>query len=1092
MATIYADDIKLLASERMTDNSDGGGRLTNTVIQDGVENNVFPDVSSDDAAGGRVRIRKVFSAVNNDGVDSLLGARGMISADSDNANISAALFTTGSWTDERDAAAEYVEGYLFAGIISQMKLIGLHREGQQSIAAYQRVGAALPEVGDTIVLSEESGGEVVADQYFKITDVEHEDVEYEDSQGVFVRTVVTMGVSTKLGRDFEGHQPTRSSASQPPTVIRLTNPVDSAEYKSVFTVTEALEPNDLVVQCNDIFVRVVPSSQGSAPITDAKPPGSVVEITSGGVDFEVSSPSHTGRIAITENNRDINYVFVCQPIPAPGVLTIEYRSQGRWYTLQDDGSGAITGSGSGSLNSSTGSVSVTLAALPDSGSDIIFTWAAGIHYTDRAGTAVFEPVSISVTLPYAADKTAGITMTWLDTAEQERTATAGSDGVISGDASGAFVYELGELYAEFSHAALPAAGAVVSIEYDKLTKQRQTLTTTPVGSTATFTLGNTPVKPGSVRIRVPYKSAQETVGGSNGTLSRTWPYVTEYYDDGAGNLTGGAGAGTINYATGDCVIPGSMSRTLNAYIGPDGWVTDTYSIAISGPVDAYYTLNSATPSEETAEMEMGPITIRLLPGLQDSIVPGTLRFTVGGQAFSDRAGQGLLYLNDGTVAGSVDYGARTATLVEHSIQAADDADIVITSMVTSRGNWTEYEYYFRAPGSPLQPGSLIVTATATDGTLLTGNADFNGDITGTLVAGTVNQQTGVVAVKFGELEADDDLTTDQKNEWWYDADNIDVNGDIWVPTFVYPSSIRFATVVQTFLPLDAELLGVDPVRLPPDGRVPGIRVGDRAAVHHTGTYTVENPAQANTTYDLGRERLAWIRVMDQNDQVVPDDRYTSDLDAGEITMAVDLDLTGFVQPLKVLHTILDEATVTDVQINGQVTLGLAISHDFPANETRLSTVLRHGDMGSRVTVPFAQAAWTSTWSDDLIGAAPAAQYDNVNYPMVTTNIGSLGYRDRYRFNFTTSGNFEFISETRGVIATGSTSVSFEPVNPITGETIISVDKDGWGGGWQPGNQVRVNIIDASYPYWILQCVQPGLLTGQPDKLQLEQLGDVDA
>ncbi|MCB1807400.1 MAG: hypothetical protein KDJ99_20295, partial [Candidatus Competibacteraceae bacterium] len=609
MATIYQDDIKLLASERMTDNSDGGGRLTNTPIQDGVENNVFPDVSSDDAAGGRVRIRKVFGAVNNDGTDTFLGARAMISADSENPNISAALFTTGSFIDEREAATDYVEGYLFASIISSMKLIGLHRAGQQSIAAYQRVGAALPEVGDTIVLSEESGGSIVADQYFKITEVDHESVEYEDGQGVFVRTVVTMGVSTKLGRDFEGHQPVRTSSSQPPTLIRLTNPVDSAEYKSVFTVTEALEPNDLVVQCNDIFVRVVPSSQGSAPITDAKPPGSVVEMTSGGLDFEISSPSNTGRIAITENNRDVNYVFLCQPIPAPGTLTIEYRSQGRWYTLQGDGTGAISGSGSGGLNLSTGSVSVTLTALPDSGSDILFTWSSKIHYVDRAGTAVFDPISINVLLPYAANPAAGVTLTWLDTAESERTASAGSDGVISGDATGLFVYETGELYAELSHAALPAAGAVVSIDYEKLTRQKQVLSTTIDGVTASFTLSNTPIKPGSVYIRAPYKSVQEATGDEN-TLSREWPHVAAYVDDGSGNLVGGVANGTINYSTGACTIPSTHTRTLGAYEGSDGWVVTSRTITISGPVNAYYALNSATPSEETAEAEMGPLTIR--------------------------------------------------------------------------------------------------------------------------------------------------------------------------------------------------------------------------------------------------------------------------------------------------------------------------------------------------------------------------------------------------------------------------------------------------------------------------------------------------
>ena len=38
--TITSTDIKLLASERMTDTSDGGGRRTSNVIPDGVAGNI--------------------------------------------------------------------------------------------------------------------------------------------------------------------------------------------------------------------------------------------------------------------------------------------------------------------------------------------------------------------------------------------------------------------------------------------------------------------------------------------------------------------------------------------------------------------------------------------------------------------------------------------------------------------------------------------------------------------------------------------------------------------------------------------------------------------------------------------------------------------------------------------------------------------------------------------------------------------------------------------------------------------------------------------------------------------------------------------
>lgn len=73
MAIIEAN-IKLLQSERLNDDSDGGGFMTGTVIADGVENNLFPDVSDADRVYGRVQIRKVYASVTSADSDTYLGA----------------------------------------------------------------------------------------------------------------------------------------------------------------------------------------------------------------------------------------------------------------------------------------------------------------------------------------------------------------------------------------------------------------------------------------------------------------------------------------------------------------------------------------------------------------------------------------------------------------------------------------------------------------------------------------------------------------------------------------------------------------------------------------------------------------------------------------------------------------------------------------------------------------------------------------------------------------------------------------------------------------------------------------------------------
>lgn len=71
--TITVADIKIMASARMVDATDGGGQMSATALQDGVENNVFPDISTLNRAQGALQLRKVFPAVLNAGTDTLLG-----------------------------------------------------------------------------------------------------------------------------------------------------------------------------------------------------------------------------------------------------------------------------------------------------------------------------------------------------------------------------------------------------------------------------------------------------------------------------------------------------------------------------------------------------------------------------------------------------------------------------------------------------------------------------------------------------------------------------------------------------------------------------------------------------------------------------------------------------------------------------------------------------------------------------------------------------------------------------------------------------------------------------------------------------------
>lgn len=100
MAIVEAD-IKLLESERMNDEADGGGFMTGAVVPDGVENNVFPDVGETDRVFGRVQLRKTYVAVTSNDDDTYIGAHAILDDLPDDPACSALMVTKIGYAQQR-------------------------------------------------------------------------------------------------------------------------------------------------------------------------------------------------------------------------------------------------------------------------------------------------------------------------------------------------------------------------------------------------------------------------------------------------------------------------------------------------------------------------------------------------------------------------------------------------------------------------------------------------------------------------------------------------------------------------------------------------------------------------------------------------------------------------------------------------------------------------------------------------------------------------------------------------------------------------------------------------------------------------------
>lgn len=99
---LASTDIKLFASARMSDAPDGGGPMSADPIQDGAENDLFPDLSHADFAHGRLQLRKIYGAVMTNNRDTLLGAGAVLQDISANTEVNEFLVLAESAAEERE------------------------------------------------------------------------------------------------------------------------------------------------------------------------------------------------------------------------------------------------------------------------------------------------------------------------------------------------------------------------------------------------------------------------------------------------------------------------------------------------------------------------------------------------------------------------------------------------------------------------------------------------------------------------------------------------------------------------------------------------------------------------------------------------------------------------------------------------------------------------------------------------------------------------------------------------------------------------------------------------------------------------------
>jgi len=523
--------------------------------------------------------------------------------------------------------------------------------------------------------------------------------------------------------------------------------------------------------------------------------------------------------------------------------------------------------------------------------------------------------------------------------------------------------------------------------------------------------------------------------------------------------------------------------------------------SVQRSLKVYDAVNVQVKYRDTSGTNTGTITatadqlrLDLSSGYDEQILTGSARFKLGSDTFLDR--DGTLFRNvdpsnnSGISSGLIQYG--TGSVEINSWTPGADNLVSLESLTTTTDLPPLNQINFRTPVIPIRPQSLTVVVASLDFGQLTLTADENGVIETSQAHGTINYDTGFVSIFFyTKTEITAENRAEIEAQAWYDPllkyeelGKQYVNVPVWVDA----SSVRYNAVAYTYIPLDADILGLSATRLPIDGRVPIFRIGDIGIV--SSSKSLELPDHiAGKTYDLAHQRISWAEIEDANGAKLPFSMYVVDYDYGKVTLSGDFALNTLVAPLTVKYRYQDMGLIRDVQISGQLTFTKPLTHNYDAADTIVGSALVIGDMQSRYTRKFVQQTWNNAWADEASGAGISANYNDALYPITVTNKGAI--QERWALIFTDNTNFRCVGEYSGQIGTGSVNVDFAPINPATGLPYFTVKKEGWGAGWANGNVLRFNTVAANFPVWVIRTVKQSEPTVLSDQFQIMLRGDID-
>lgn len=864
--------------------------------------------------------------------------------------------------------------------------------------------------------------------------------------------------------------------------------------------------------------------------------------------FVASQFDQSDFVEVTEVNNGRVWVRTLTPTPAKGSVRVTYVNSGKKYVIYDNGDGSLGGAtsgvGTGVINYETGTVTMTLNAYPDVGSALLFQWGDRIITMDSTTGQDTEPYIILDTTNMVELFNAFYKLTSNPTLEWNVWESASNSNVLktavidrntlelSGDATGKITEGFAKIKPKMAvplntNFTLSATSVVGGDPFVKnLTASGDTITATISLTTVTeeinpWTLtGILPVTMEGSEYAYLRPDSKETVKQQVSSI----PFYISGFDNGKYTVSSKP-IGTIpsqpigTYDATTKVITIIMHLKVPMYmpkvVTQSGYYGYTYErmekyiqdITPTGSlgdvaVTIKFTSNQTPPAVANRVLPLKGYGIDIKPLDGYDIDTGNVSLVFGGKKLTLVNGSVMSLNQAGATTPVGTYSVSTLNVINlvidgFSLQPDTSSSIVWNNIGLVVRDVPKNKFAFYTPIAPIRSSSFQLRVKTSTG-YAEATANTAGVISGEGISGSINYQTGFVVFKLDKGYSSIPLTEARSifSTAPYLGNNVEdydglvpVSGgmyDLTMPFWAYASDVVYNAVGLTYLPLSKDILGIDPVRLPADGRVPCFRTGDMIVITEPKTQKITTPV-AGATFSVSDTRLSTFKIVDAANTLVT--KYVVNMSSGAGTFAEDFTTDGLILPLTIEYSIQDLCLVQDVQVNGTIALNKVLSHDY-SEGCLVSSVVFLKDLQARAYNKFHQAAWLSHWLDELEGQGISANYNQVFYPFVVSNDGAV--KERWAIIFTSNSTFKCIGEFVGeLVQQGAISEDYAPINPMTMKPYFKIRKEGWGAGWANGYVMRFNTDAANYPIWVVRTILQGQSTDEKQNFTMQLRGDID-